>query len=108
MVAHALADAQVEDRRVVDRVGVERRGRRGRTPGRGPSPAARARRARAASRGERAAGARVEVGGAERVAQQRLEEEALLVGRLAAGERGGARARAAERGGRGVERDVPA
>src|SRR5690606_20592574 len=56
---------------------------------------------------ERAAGAGVDVRGAEAVAEEALEEEALLVGRLAADDRRGLAAGAGEAGDRRLERLRP-
>ena len=74
VAAHALADAQVEDRRVVDRARCRARARRARTRGPAPSPAApgaaeRALRRRGRAR-RRARESRSR--GAERLAQQAL------------------------------------
>ena len=97
VAAHALADAQVEDRHVVDRLAVEDEdgvgelevGHRRLRVGVAERHVQLAR--------ERRARARVQVPRAERLAHDALQEEALLVRRLTAGQRGGARAGAPER-----------
>ena len=103
VAADALADAQVEDRRVVDRLAVEHQHGVGELEVGDARPGApgSSRRAGAPS-GRAPAGAGVEVRRAERVAQQPARSIALLVGRPAAGQRGRALAGAGEiAGGRG-------
>ncbi len=104
----ALAQPQVEDRRVVDRVAVDREhrvrelevGHRRLQRRVGERGAERAR--------QLARRARAEVAGAEALAQQPLQQEGLLVGRLAGGERGGLAAGLLQRRAGGVERLLPA
>ena len=105
---HALADAQLEDRRRIDRLAVEHEhGVRELEIG--------------DARGERGSGecapllerhgagrARVQVRRGEHVAQQAAEQEALLVARPRAGERRGARSGAAQAAGGLGERPLPA
>ncbi len=99
VAAHALADPQVEDRRVVERLGAEHQHGVGELEVGDASPAAPgAASARASSSRPGRAGARVDVVGVEPLAQQPAEQEGLLVGRLAADERGGAAAVAGDRG----------
>ena len=98
MAAHALADAQVEDRHVVDGLAVEHEDGVGelevgdrRLRGRGGE---RALQRRATARRRRASRCRGESSASR---MQALQEEALLVGRLAAGDRADAAAGALQR-----------
>ncbi len=107
VAAHALADPQVEDRRVVDGVAVEHEHGvgelevRDRRLQRGVGELARQR-----SR-QRAAGRAGEVRRAEPLAEQPLEEIRLLVRGVPAGERGGLAARLLQRRRGVVERLLP-
>jgi hypothetical protein len=107
VAAHALADAQVEDRHIVDRLGVEHEDGMGEL-----EVGDLGLQARVGDRLQRLAGDRgalgVQVRRAERLAHDPLQEEALLVRRAGAGQRGGAAvARAAEGLGGLLERAVP-
>ena len=107
VTAHALAQAQVEDRCVVQRLAVEQQhGVRELEVG---DLRLQTRLGQRASELERqpAAGARVDVRRAETLAQQPREEQALLVGRAAAGERRGLRAGASQRDAGLLERALP-
>ena len=91
MAADALAQAQVEDRRVVDRVAVQQQHGVGELEVRHRRlQVGVVERAQHVQR-HLAAGPGAQVAGAEEVAQQPLEQERLFVGRLAAGQRGRAR-----------------
>ena len=96
VAAHALAQAQVEDRHVLERVGVEHEHRVGELEV-GDLRLQRGLGQRAVQlQRQRAGAARVEVRGAEALAQQAREQQALLVGGLPAGDRAGALAGARE------------
>ena len=83
VAAHALAQAQVEDRRVVDGLGVEHEHDVGELEVGGAAPAARARRARDAARAAAHPPRRESMcGEPSALAQQPREQQALLVGAL--------------------------
>ena len=84
VAAHALAQAQVEDRRVVDGLGVEHQHGVGELEVARRAPAARARRARAAApSGSAPARRESRCGEPSALAHQAREQQALLVGRSA-------------------------
>src|SRR6202000_161729 len=104
--AYPLADSEVEDRGVVERLAPEHQdgvreldGRHGGPEGRRPEGARQV-------RGGRLAHARVEVGRLQGLAPQALDQEAFLVGGLSADERAGCAPVACQPGG-GVERALP-
>ncbi len=108
LAAHALAQAQVEDRRVVDRLGVEHEHGVGELEVAEPSPAARGSpSARCSSSGSVPARRESTCGRAEALAHQTREQQALLVGGLPAGDRAGLRAGARQAGGGLRERALP-
>jgi hypothetical protein len=106
--AHALAQSQIEDRRVVHRLAVQDQHGVGELEI-GDRGLHRGRRERLLElERQRAAGARVEVGRAQALPHQALQEEALLVGGAVAGERADVALRPGEALRRLVERTLPA
>ncbi len=106
VAAHALADAQVDDRHVVDRLGVEHQHRVGELEVGHRGLQARVADGHAARRARRAR-AGVQVRGVQALAHDALQQEALLVGGAGAGQRADRALGATERLGGLLQRALP-